>query len=475
MQKVSLFSWLLLLSCCFWISQLGTGCANIVPPQGGPRDTIPPQLIKAVPADASTRVTSRTVQLYFDEYIEVQQGQENLVISPLPATAPVIESKLRDLTIKLKDSLLPNTTYSIDFGSTVKDFTEGNIAKGLRYVFSTGPYLDSLELYGKVQLAETGRIDSTLIVILHKDSTDSALIKSRPYYLSKLDKNGRFRFRNLPPDRFFIYALKDEGGTRRLSKNSQMMAFTDRPVYPQLQKDSIELLAFAAEKETAAVPEPIVNKTSTSKPDTDKRIRFQTTLSGNQQDILQPLQLQFDSPLRSWNDSSIRLFSDSLYTPVDSIAITIDSTKKTIQIQLNWLEGNRYHLILTKGAFSDSSGKTLLKTDTLDFTTKRKTDYGKVKLRLRGLELQRNPVLQWTQNEKLIRQIALTKAEFTNDLFVPGDYQLRILYDTNGNGRWDTGQFFGTRRQPERVSALDKKISIKPGWTNEYEIEVNDR
>ena len=474
MQKVSSSLWFLALSCCIWISQLSTGCANIVPPQGGPRDTIPPQLIKALPADSSTRVSSRTIQLYFDEYIEIQQGQDNLVISPLPATAPVIESKLRDLTIKLKDSLLPNTTYSIDFGGTVKDFTEGNIAKGLRYVFSTGTYLDSLELYGTVQLAETGRIDSTLIVILHKDSTDSALIKSRPYYLSKLDKNGRFRFRNLPPDRFFIYALKDEGGTRRLSKNSQLMAFADQPVYPQLQKDSLELLAFAAEKETVPLPEPTVNR-ATTKPDADRRIRYQTTLSNDQQDILQPLQLLFESPLRTWSDSAIRLFSDSIYTLVDSVAISIDTNQKTIRVQPNWLEGTRYHLIITKGAFSDSSGKTLLKTDTLHFTTKRKSDYGKVKLRLRGLDLQRQPVLQWTQNEKLIRQVVLNKTEFADDLFMPGDYQLRILYDTNGNGRWDTGQFFTTRRQPERVNTIDKKISIKPGWTNEYEIDVTDR
>jgi hypothetical protein len=331
-----------------------------------------------------------------------------------------------------------------------------------------------LELYGTVQLAETGRIDSTLIVILHKDSTDSALIKSRPYYLCKLDKNGRFRFRNLPPDRFFIYALKDEGGTRRLSKNSQLMAFADQPVYPQLQKDSLELLAFAAEKEAAPLPEPAINR-ATSKPDTDRRIRYQTTLSNDQQDILQPLQLLFDSPLRSWSDSSIRLFSDSNYTPVDSIAIFIDTNQKTIRVQPNWLEGTRYHLIITKGAFSDSSGKSLLKTDTLHFTTKRKSDYGKVKLRLRGLDLQRQPVLQWTQNEKLIRQVVLNKTEFADDLFMPGDYQLRILYDTNGNGRWDTGQFFTTRRQPERVNTIDKKISIKPGWTNEYEIDVTDR
>ncbi|NDF97497.1 MAG: hypothetical protein EB101_00900 [Chitinophagia bacterium] len=474
MQKVSTFFWSLLAVSCLWISQLTTGCANIVPPQGGPRDTLPPRLIKVIPADSSTRVNTRTIQLFFDEYIEVQQGQDNLIVSPIPAIAPVIESKLRDLTLKLKDSLLPNTTYSIEFLNTVKDFTEGNVAKGLRYVFSTGNYLDSLELSGSVVVAETGRIDSTLLVILHKDSTDSALIKSRPFYLSKLDKNGRFRFRNLPPDRFYIYALKDEGGTRRFAKPSQLMAFADEPVFSDRQNDSLVLLAFAAETEVKATPDITTDK-SKAKTETDKRIRYQTNLSNNQQDILTSLKLLFDSPLEKWNSDSIRLFSDSTYTPVDSLRISEDSTKKVLQIETAWLEGNRYHLVLTKGAFSDSSGKTLTKTDTLHFSTKRKSDYGKIKLRLRGLDLQKKPVLQWTQNEKVIRSASLTTAEFTDELFVPGDYQLRILYDANGNGRWDTGQFFGQRRQPEKVQAIDKKISIKPGWSNEYEIDINDR
>ena len=128
MQKVSTFFWGLVVVGGICLSQLTTGCANIVPPQGGPRDTLPPRLIKVIPADSSTRVNARTIQLFFDEYIEIQQGQDNLIVSPIPAIAPVIESKLRDLTLKLKDSLLPNTTYSIEFGNTVKDFTEGNIA-----------------------------------------------------------------------------------------------------------------------------------------------------------------------------------------------------------------------------------------------------------------------------------------------------------------------------------------------------------
>jgi hypothetical protein len=278
----------------------------------------------------------------------------------------------------------------------------------------------------------------------------------------------------LPPDRFFIYALKDEGGMRRLVKNSQLLAFADAPVYPLLQKDSLLLSAFAAEQE-------IVANTGTpgerpnGKGDTDKRIRWQSSLSNNQQDLLEPLELRFEHPIQLFDSSLISLYKDSTYMKVDSLRITLDSTRKKLTLNTGWLEGTAYHLVLTKGAFSDSTERTQIKTDTVQFTSKRKIDYGKVKLRLRGLDLTATPVLQWIQNEKLIRSFTLSAAEFTNDLFVPGDYQLRILYDANGNGRWDTGQFFGTRRQPEKVQPLDKKISIKPGWTNEYEIDITDR
>lgn len=156
---------------------ISPGCANIVPPQGGPRDTIPPVLLKVIPGDSSTRFNSKKIDFYFDEYIDVQDPQTQLLISPLPTINPTVDARLRDLSVRLKDSLLPNTTYTIDFGKAIKDFTEGNIAKDIRYVFSTGNYIDSLEIYGKVLLAETGKTDSTLIAMLHTDPEDSAVYK----------------------------------------------------------------------------------------------------------------------------------------------------------------------------------------------------------------------------------------------------------------------------------------------------------
>ena len=168
------------------------GCANIIPPQGGPRDTIPPQLIKASPADSTRNFKGTRIIFSFDEFIDLQSIQENLLVSPLPKSNPFVESKLNTVSVRIKDSLESNTTYSLNFGNAIKDYNEGNVIKGFTYVFSTGPYIDSLELHGKVILAETGKTDSTLTVLLHSSADDSAVVNEKPRYITKLDGNGNF-------------------------------------------------------------------------------------------------------------------------------------------------------------------------------------------------------------------------------------------------------------------------------------------
>jgi Bacterial Ig-like domain len=146
-------------------------CANIIPPGGGPRDSLPPVLIKAEPADSMLHFNTKKITLTFDEYVQLDNAamQSSLIVSPNPDQTPVILSHLKEVTIRLKDSLQPNTTYAIDFGKALKDVNEGNVYKNFTYVFSTGGTLASGKLSGKVQQAETGTIDSTLIVILHRN------------------------------------------------------------------------------------------------------------------------------------------------------------------------------------------------------------------------------------------------------------------------------------------------------------------
>jgi hypothetical protein len=137
-----------------------------------------------------------------------------------------------------------------------------------------------------------------------------------------------------------------------------------------------------------------------------------------------------------------------------------------------WIENTPYRLILRKEAFADTSGTTLAKNDTIRFSTKREGDYGNVKVRFKNLDLTKNPVLQIVQSDKVVDSIPLTTLEWSRKLFEPGEYEVRILYDTNKNGKWDPGKFFGLHVQPEIVEMVDSKLSIRANWDNDREITI---
>ncbi len=157
-----------------------TGCANIIPPEGGPRDSLPPVLRKADPADSSLNFADDRITLVFDEYVNADNYLQEMIVSPVPLNMPTVSRKLNTVIVKLRDTLEPNTTYSINFGNTIKDVNEGNMMKNFTYIFSTGAYFDSLQFTGNVLLAQTGDVDTTLSVILHKSGIDSAFIKDKP-------------------------------------------------------------------------------------------------------------------------------------------------------------------------------------------------------------------------------------------------------------------------------------------------------
>ncbi|MBL7748961.1 MAG: Ig-like domain-containing protein, partial [Chitinophagaceae bacterium] len=425
----------------------GPGCANIIPPEGGPRDSIPPQLLKAEPGDSTRNFTGNRITFTFDEFVDVSNVQENLLMSPLPVNNPVIDFKLKTVTLKLKDTLESNTTYTFDFGNAIKDFAEGNVLKNFTYTFSTGRYIDSLQLEGKVILAETGGIDSTLIVMLHTSSDDSVVIRDKPRYITKLNAEGKFTFTNLPAKTFYLYALKDNGGTKRYMTDKLLFAFADKPVQVQGKNEPITLYAYAkpAPQQATAIAVPKGRGNNA-----DKRLKYQTSLIDGQQDLLSDFYMQFDLPLRSFDSTKLTLFSDSAFTRVEGYSFIKDSTRKRVRLQLPpvtgqpaWKENTLYHIILDKDFAEDSAGKKLLKTDTLSFKTKRKAEYGFLKLKLRNLDLSKNPVLIFFNSGGIINSYPLAGPDFSLSLVMPGEYQLRILYDANKNGIWDPGQFFG--------------------------------
>jgi hypothetical protein len=460
---------------------LQSGCARIVPPQGGPKDTLPPVLIKALPRDSLLHMPLIGVKivLNFDEYVQaLDNASQNILMNPTPKMIPIYESNLRMVSVKIKDTLEPNTTYTINFGKAIKDVDEGNVLKNFTYIFSTGSYLDSGELKGRVRIAQTNKSDSTMIAILERHTDDSAVAKEIPRYVARIDTLGRFHFNNIATGTYAIYALKDNGDKRYRDK-SVLFAFFDHPVTVTAHaepRDSIIMYAYAEEgpkpKTVVKKPAPATNNKKGKAKKEEKKLHLANNLKGGKQDILSDLVLTYDQPIEK-HDSTLLLLTDTFYHPLTYV-FSVDTSRQVFTIKYPWPTEGDFRLIIGKQFAIDTSGVTLLKSDTLSFKTMKESDYGELTLRLKNFDLSKHPVLQFVQSDKIVDSMKVTGPLIHRDFYHPGDYELRVLFDTNNNGTWDGGSFFGVHRQPEIViQPAIKKIRIRAnGWENEYDVAL---
>ncbi|MEO6540136.1 MAG: Ig-like domain-containing protein [Ferruginibacter sp.] len=462
MRSAHILFTLFIVSCLYILAIANTGCAQIGSPTGGPRDSIAPRLLSASPKLSSTNVTGNKITLTFNEYVEIKEAQTNVVISPFPKKTPSVDYKLKTVTVKLKDSLLPNTTYSINFGNAIVDINEGNPLKDFIYVFSTGNQIDSLELTGKIVMAETGRADSTLIAMLYRSPDDSAVQKTKPDYVTKLSSDGSFSFVNLPPGNFKVYALKDGDGGKTYNSKKEIFAFADAAVTVSEKTAPVILYASALEKESRIV--------ATAKSIPNKKLTYKVAPGVQTQDLKNPFELSFNNPLKDFDPAKL-ILRDTNYNPVPSAAWTIDSTRTKIRLTTNWQEGMQYRLIMDTTAVSDSLNHHIAKSDTIRFTTKQSSDYGNVVLRFSNLDLSKHPVLQLVVGEEVRSSYPLTQMEWSNKFVPPGEYDIRILFDDNNNGKWDPGDY-SKKRQPEKAITLTEKLAVRANWDNERDIKL---
>ena len=453
---------------------LSPGCANIIPPTGGDRDSLPPILVNASPANATKEFKAKKITFTFDEYVELQSVQENLIVSPTPELFPKVNSKLKTVTIEILDTLEPNTTYAYNFGKSIKDVNEGNVLKGFNYIFSTGSVIDSMELTGKVLLAETGAVDSTLIVMLHRNGNDSAVIKENPRYVTTLDSNGNFRFRNLAAGTYYAYALKDDTRSRRYLSEGQIFGFSDDPVYVGPNPLPLELHAYIEKKDAGTTSPLSINRGAATRADAGK-LKYTTSLGVAQQDLTKDLTISFEHPLKNF-DSSLLLFStDSTFIPEKNFTLELDSLNKKITLKTSWKPGTLYNLVIQEKFAEDTLGNKLSKPDTLRIDTRRLSDYSSLRLNFTNADLSKNPVLFFKLGSLLMNSFPLTSSVFYQQLFLPGDYDLKILFDDNKNGKWDPGKFFENRKQPEIVRSVQIKLNIRVNMDNEFDIIMPDK
>ena len=446
--------------------QMG-GCANIVPPSGGPRDSIPPYVVYAKPKDSSTRIAPKEILISFNEYITTNALQEQLIVSPNIKNNPLIDQRLNMVRIRLSDSLNANTTYSLQFGNALRDVNEGNIIQNYTYVFSTGDQIDTGKLYGKVRIAETGLVDSTLIAVLHPIENDSAIFKNKPTYYTRINGRGIFEFKFLPTKAFNIFIVPNDYN-KRYDDSTKLFGFLNQTVYPTQNQDSIQLYAFQAAPKKEKKPASIANAKNAKKQ--SSALKYTSNLEGKEKDILSPLILNFETPIRL-NDSFTIGIADTNLVQQAGVQVAVNAqNKQQVDIQFPWEANTNYTLVLPKESIQDTLSNFLVKADTIRFKTKPESSYGTAILRINGFQQFEHPVLLLVQDQKVKFSYPITQNLLRIPLLPPGDYQLKLLVDANQNGRWDTGKYFGMRLQPELVLNLKLILNIRSNWDNEMNL-----
>lgn len=218
-------------------------CANVVPPTGGPRDAEPPVLREASPPVGTLSFNQPQIRLEFSEYIRVQNPSQ-IRISPALNTPPTFTERFNQLTIDLGESpLAPNTTYTINFGDALTDLNEGNKLQNFKYVFSTGLFLDSLRLSGKVMDAyKYTKCEQILIGLFPADSVDGLKVgDKKPFYFIKTDKEGRFELENLRGGTYVLLAFEDKDNNLQY-KPMESVAMLDSLIYPDTSSQNQVIL-----------------------------------------------------------------------------------------------------------------------------------------------------------------------------------------------------------------------------------------
>ncbi len=469
-----------------------SGCANIVPPEGGKKDETAPLLLSLTPADSSLNIRPSKIVLHFNEYIEVRDLEKNLSLSPLLSIPPTVMSYGKRVEIKIRDTqLLANTTYSIGLGNALVDNHEGNPYKNFVYLFSTGSYFDSLQLQGNVIDAATGMPDTAALMVLYPaGENDTAILRKKPQYAVKADVSGHFTFKFLPGKAFRIYALQDANNNYMYDLGEEKIGFLNQTVMPTVGADSLydfymfketidstALLAQTHDTTSAKDKDnkPTlggIRKSNTDKSKTAYHVNVDTSNRAERSfELTQQLTIDLFTELKSLDTAKVYLSYENNGIEVEAIQkLHVDSAKMKISTQ--WQPDKLYTLRLVKGWARDTSGSELLPGKYF-FRTKRQEDYGTLKIHVNKNYYGDSFVLFVYKGADSIYQKPITDSTITLSLLQPGDYNMRIIADGNKNGKWDAGNLL-KGKQPERVYPYTTVTIVKAGWENEVDFNPQE-
>ncbi len=447
-------------------------------------------------------------------------------MDPEPTITP-LGTASKYIKIIINDTLEENTTYAFNFGQSIVDNNEENPYEYYRYVLSTGDYIDSLSVKGQILDAENRKPDSFVSVMLYeRDSTysDSIVYKQKPKYITNtLDSLTTFSIDNIKPGSYKLMALKDENGNFTYQQKSDKIGFyegfisvpTDSLYTIKLFKEELDFevkrpkqvagqkIAFGYEGDYKDMqiellgdkPEGYQTRiTKDEKTDTlyywykpkieldsakfvVKNKTYIDTLKHRFRSIdkdsliIKPVSsvtLNFDQdysisaniPFEKFDKEKITVLDrDSVNVPFES---SYDKLTNIYGLQFKKEESQKYTIQMLPGALEDFFGTI---NDTLNYSARTKSyaDFSNVRVTLRNESYPIIVQLMTERGEIKYEQFATEKRLFDFRNISPGNYYLRVIFDTNGNQKWDSGNYL-KKLQPERISYYPELIDARANW-----------
>lgn len=462
------------------VSLFAVGCANIVPPEGGEKDTTPPKLLAIEPKDSLLNTRVNDINLRFDEFVVLKDASKEVQVSPVlpfPLNVTALGKKVK---VSIPDSLLKdNTTYRVSFGKAITDLHEGNAFDGYTYTFSTGGYFDSLELTGLVVDAATGSTIADVDVVLHyAEDSDSSIVRKKPAYVVRSAAGGHFTLAGLPSKEFRIYALQDKNGNLVYDGGEEKVAFIDSVLYPQRPGigEPIKLLLF---KEKLVVTDtslkqnsPVVTKGDSRRKRNDEeqliyKVEVDTSNADKRtHDVNEPIHITFSQDTFVYDDSRMFMSYDSAGADVEvPISVYRDTVEtKQVNISVSWKMNTLYTLRLLPGFAADTADNKVPPSKYI-FRTKNNDDYGKLQVRTPSKYLDEKYVLLVKGEKDTVYSKPIVDTVADLSLLNPGKYKIYIIVDENKNGVWDPGVLL-EKIQPEVVIPHSTEVTLKAGWEN---------
>ncbi len=224
-----------------FVGAIFSRCASIGNPEGGPKDSLPPMIVELNPENFTTNMDPylRRVYIGFDEFVKLQDQQKEFFTSPAMKNKPQLQIRGRGIVVTLRDTLLENTTYALNFGSSIQDNNEGNPLNSMRYVFSTGDRIDSMIMSGYTESSYTAdSVSKTFIFLYPADSIsieptgDSTLFNKKPAVIARAENNGIFMAQNLKPIPYYLYALEDTNSNMTYEPGTDRVGFIEGTYNP---------------------------------------------------------------------------------------------------------------------------------------------------------------------------------------------------------------------------------------------------